>query len=379
MKKIALLGSTGSIGRQVIDCALRYPDKYKIVSLAAGSNASLLAKQIDLIKPRVATLSDPKNASKIMSLPPSTTLYTGEKATLHAIVEEADLVFVAIMGFAGLESVLEAIRQKKTVALANKETLVAGGEIVIRAAKEAGVDILPVDSEHSAIWQSLYLKKDTPFEKLIITASGGAFRDVPIEKMAYLKAEDALKHPNWTMGKKITIDCATMVNKGLEVIEAKWLFDCPLDRIEVLYHPESIVHSMVEYCDGAIIAQLGYPSMELPISLAMSYPERLKGAPTLSLAGKTLHFGSIDPIRYPCFPLVLKSAEMGHNYPCALSAANEEAVKLYLEDKIAFTEIYDYLSAALDKTVQSSVTLESLRSTDYAARTAVYQRYNSRH
>ena len=180
------------------------------------------------------------------------------------------------------------------------------------------------------------------------------------------------------MGKKITIDCATMVNKGLEVIEAKWLFNCPLDKIEVLYHPESIVHSMVEYADGAIIAQMGYPSMELPISLAMSYPERLKGAPTLSLAGKTLHFFEVDNNRYPCFPLVLKSAQMGHNYPCALSAANEEAVKLYLEDKIAFTEIYDYLSAALDATISSEVTLDSLRQTDAAARRSVYQRYNSR-
>ena len=378
MKKIALLGSTGSIGRQVVNCALRYPDRYKIVSLAAGSNAALLGEQINLLKPRVATLSDSSKVGEIKSLPSETTLYAGENSTLHAIVEEADLVFVAIMGFAGLESVLDAIRQKKTIALANKETLVAGGEIVMAAAKTAGVDILPVDSEHSAIWQSLYLKKDTPFEKLIITASGGAFRDVPIEKMASLKAQDALKHPNWTMGKKITIDCATMVNKGLEVIEAKWLFNCPLDKIEVLYHPESIVHSMVEYADGAIIAQMGYPSMELPISLAMSYPERLKGAPTLSLAGKTLHFFEVDNNRYPCFPLVLKSAQMGHNYPCALSAANEEAVKLYLEDKIAFTEIYDYLSAALDATISSEVTLDSLRQTDAAARRSVYQRYNSR-
>ena len=193
-----------------------------------------------------------------------------------------------------------------------------------------------------------------------------------------MKAADALKHPNWSMGKKITIDCATMVNKGLEVIEARWLFDCPYDRIKVLYHPESIVHSMVEYADGAIMAQMGYPSMELPISLAMSYPERLKGAPTINLAGKTLRFNELDMKRYPCFPLVIESAKKGNNYPCALSSANEEAVRLYLEDKIGFTEIYDYLSYVLDKTDVKTVTYENLVETDRVARELVYERFNSK-
>ena len=378
MKKIALIGSTGSIGRQVIACAERYPERYKIISLAAGGNAKLLGSQINTLKPSVAALCDASKAGEIDSLPEETTLYTGENAALHAVTNEADLVFVAVMGFAGLKTVLEAIKLKKDVAIANKETLVAGGEIVTALAKANGVELIPVDSEHSALWQSMYLRKDTAFKNLIITASGGAFRDMPIESLPTLKAADALKHPNWNMGKKITVDCATMVNKGLEVIEAKWLFDCPLEKIKVLYHPESIVHSMVEYADGAIIGQMGYPSMELPISLAMSYPERLAGAPTLDLAGKTLHFGELDMKRYPCFPLVIESAKAGDNYPCALSSANEEAVRLYLEDEIGFTEIYDYLKYVLDKTVKAPATYENLVETDLRSRELVLNRHKAR-
>ena len=378
MKKIALIGSTGSIGRQVIDCVERYPERYKIISLAAGGNAKLLSSQINKLRPAVAALCDASKAGEIGTLPKETALYTGENAALHAVMSEADLVFVAVMGFAGLKTVLEAIRLKKDVAIANKETLVAGGEIVTRLAKENGAELIPVDSEHSALWQSMYLRKDTPFKNLIITASGGAFRDMPIESLPTLKAADALKHPNWNMGKKITIDCATMVNKGLEVIEARWLFNCPYDKIKVLYHPESIVHSMVEYEDGAIMAQMGYPSMELPISLAMSYPERLAGAPTLDLAGKTLHFNELDLKRYPCFPLVIESAKKGDNYPCALSSANEEAVRLYLENEIGFTEIYDYLSYVLDKTTPMPATYENLVKTDAVSRNLVYERYNSK-
>jgi len=378
MKKIALLGSTGSIGRQVIACAKRYPERYQIVSLAAGSNAALLNEQIESVKPKIAALADPKDVGAIKNLPQGTVLYTGENAMLHAVTEQADLVFVAVMGFVGLKSVIEAINLGKNVAIANKETLVAGGSIVTALAKEKGVELIPVDSEHSALWQCMGLRKDAAFKNLIITASGGAFRDVPIENLAVLKAADALRHPNWNMGKKITVDCATMVNKGLEVIEAKWLFDCGYDKIKVMYHPESIIHSMVEYDDGAIMAQMGFPSMELPISLAMSYPERLAGAPTLDLMGKTLHFGEIDYKRYPCFPLVLESAKKGNNYACALSAANEEAVGLYLKDAIGFTEIYDYLAFALDKTTQKQATYENLVETDALARQFVFERFNGK-
>ena len=377
-KKIALLGSTGSIGRQALECIKRYPERFEVVSLAAGSNASLLCEQAKEFHPGTVCLADAEAVKDLKSIPENCDFYYGENASLHAITEDCDLVFVAIMGFAGLRCVLKAIEMGKNVAIANKETLVAGGEIVTKLAREKGVELIPVDSEHSAIWQSLAFDKQTPFRRLLITASGGAFRDVPLGELKRMKAADALKHPNWNMGKKITVDCATMVNKGLEVIEARWLFDAAYERISVLYHPESIVHSLVEFDDGAIINQMGYPSMELPIMLAMSYPERLEGAPTLSLAGKTLHFGEIDEKRYPCFPLVLESAKAGDNYPCALSAANEEAVALYLQDRIAFTEIYDYLSFALDGVVRSAVSYEKLEETDRVAREAVYKRFGER-
>ncbi|MBO4572869.1 MAG: 1-deoxy-D-xylulose-5-phosphate reductoisomerase [Clostridia bacterium] len=377
--KIALLGSTGSIGRQVVTCVERYPERYEIVSLSACSNAALLNEQIKRIKPRVAALENAEKASLIGDIPDGTELVTGENSSLKAVLNDADLVFVAIVGFAGLKCVLKAIEMKKNVALANKETLVAGGEIVTRLAAENGVEMIPVDSEHSAIWQSMYLNKNTSFKRLIITASGGAFRNVPIEELKNLKAAEALKHPNWSMGPKITVDCATMVNKGLEVIEAHWLFNCPYDKIDVLYHPESIVHSLVEYDDGALIAQMGYPSMELPISLALSYPERLAGPPRIDLVGKTLHFDEIDNKRYPCFSLVKDSAKAGGNMPCALSSANEEAVGLYLKDLISFTEIYEYLSYALDKTPLKGADYQTLVETDAAARRLVKERFSNKH
>ncbi|MBO7525686.1 MAG: 1-deoxy-D-xylulose-5-phosphate reductoisomerase [Clostridia bacterium] len=376
VKRIALLGSTGSIGTQVLKCVERYPERFEIVSLCAGKNAALLSEQIKKFRPKVAALSDASCACAVKEIPAGCDFYYGEAAAEHAIVSDADLVFVAIMGFAGLKCVVTAINMGKDVAIANKETLVAGGELVIKLAKEKGVNIYPVDSEHSAIWQSLSFDTARPFKRIIITASGGAFRDTPIEELKYKKAKDALAHPNWNMGAKITVDCATMVNKGLEVIEAHWLFNAPYEKINVLMHPESIVHSLVEFADGAIINQMGYPSMELPIMLAMSYPERLAGAPVLDLAGKTLHFFEMDKTRYPCFDLVIESAKTGDNYPCALSAANEEAVALFLQDKIAFTDIYGYLSDALDKTKRLEPTLENLLTTDRLARLAVYKKFN---
>ena len=377
-KKIALLGSTGSIGRQALMCVERYPERFEIVSLAANRSAELLLAQAEKFSPKVVAITDTESAQKIKKLPEGVEFYYGENAALHAVLEEADLVFVAIMGFAGLKCVLSAVNMGKDVAIANKETLVAGGDIVTKLAKEKGVNVYPVDSEHSAIWQSLSFRNDIPFKKIIITASGGAFRDTPIEDLKYKKAADALKHPNWSMGAKITVDCATMVNKGLEVIEARWLFDAPYEKIGVLTHPESIVHSLVEFEDGAIINQMGYPSMELPIMLAMSYPERLAGAPTLDLAGKTLHFGELDYKRYPCFPLVINSAKEGDNYPCALSAANEEAVALFLQDKIAFTDIYAYLSHALDGIERLEPTYENLVYTDRKAREFVINKFESK-
>lgn len=375
MIKISLIGSTGSIGRQVVDVALRHKDKFKIITLAAGGNAKLLEEQANLLHPEVIALADPEKACEIKELPEGTALYTGENAVLHAVSEKSDIVFVAVSGFAGLKPTLEGISLGKDIALANKETLVAGGEIVMKLAKEKGVRIIPVDSEHSAIFQCLGFKRDADFRKLIITASGGAFRDLPKEKIEKMNAADALRHPNWNMGKKITIDCATLLNKGLEVIEACRLYNAPLEKVEAIIHPESIIHSMVEFCDGAIMAQLGYPSMEIPIQLALTYPKRYEtGVPFLSLAGKTLHFDNIDTDRFPCFSLALDAYKKGGLYPCAMNAANEAAVKLYLEDKIKFYDIAELISYATEKAQNGEVTYDNLVFADAEARRAVQKK-----
>ena len=375
MIKISLIGSTGSIGRQVVDVALRHKDKFKIITLAAGGNAKLLEEQANLLHPEVIALADPEKACEIKELPKGTALYTGENAVLHAVSEKSDIVFVAVSGFAGLKPTLEGISLGKDIALANKETLVAGGEIVMKPAKEKGVRIIPVDSEHSAIFQCLGFKRDADFRKLIITASGGAFRDLSKEKIEKMNAADALRHPNWNMGKKITIDCATLLNKGLEVIEACRLYNAPLEKVEAIIHPESIIHSMVEFCDGAIMAQLGYPSMEIPIQLALTYPKRYEtGVPFLSLAGKTLHFDNIDTDRFPCFSLALDAYKKGGLYPCAMNAANEAAVMLYLEDKIKFYDIAELISYATEKAQNGEVTYDNLVFADAEARRAVQKK-----
>ena len=369
MINIALLGSTGSIGRQVVNTALRHKDKFRIVSLAANSSADILKEQISLIRPEVVALTDSSKAGMITELPKNTLMYTGENAVSHAITENADVVFVAISGFAGRRPTLEAIECGKTLALANKESRVAGGELVMNEAKRKGVKIIPVDSEHSAVFQCLGFETDRKFRKIILTASGGAFRDLDKQTIAGLKAEAALKHPNWLMGKKITIDCATMLNKGLEVIEACRLYNAPLDKVEAIIHPESIIHSMVEFDDGAIMAQLGFPSMEIPIQLALTYPERLNtDVPFLSLAGKTLSFREIDNDRFPCFGLALESFVQGDNYPCAMNAANEIAVKAYLDDRIKFYDIPKVIGRATEKCRRAAPTFEALIETDREAR-----------
>ena len=369
MLKIALLGSTGSIGKQVVNTALRHSDKFRIVSLAANSSAEILNEQIRLLKPEVVALTDSSKAQAIKSLPQNTCLYTGENAVIHAITQDCDIVFVAMSGFAGLRPTLEAIEAGKNIALANKETLVAGGEIVMRRAKEKGVKIIPVDSEHSAIFQCLNFNLNAEFEKLIITASGGAFRNLKKSEIEKAVAADALKHPNWQMGKKITIDCATLLNKGLEIIEACRLYSAPLEKVEAIIHPESIIHSMVRFADGAVMAQLGYPSMEIPIQLALTYPDRLNtGVPPLDLAGKSLTFGEIDGDRFPCFSIALDSFKKGDNYPCAMNAANEIAVAAYLKGEIGFYDISDIISKVVEKTPRTEPTYDNLVLTDAFAR-----------
>lgn len=376
MIKIALLGSTGSIGKQVLNVVDRYPEKFKIVSLSANKNVAVFAEQVNKYKPKIATLTNPENLYQITSMPKETTFYYGENALLHAITEDCDIVFDAVMGFAGLSAVLQAIKLKKDIALANKETLVAGGELVMSLAKKAGVRIIPVDSEHSAIFQCLECNREKPYKKLIITASGGAFRNKSVEELSNVTVSDALLHPTWQMGKKITVDCATMMNKGFEVLEAMWLFNAKKEDIQVVIHPQSIIHSMVEFEDGAILAQMGNPSMELPIQLALTYPERLyTGIEPLNLIGKTLEFYDVDRKKYPCFEIMEKAIEKGGNYPVTVSGADEVAVELFLQGKIKFLQIADLVSYATEFTEKTELSLEGLKYADMRARERVIEKY----
>ncbi len=379
MKKIALLGSTGSIGKQVLEVVDRYPEKFKIVSLCCNKSAKELASQIQKYKPTVAGLTNAEYASEIANLPKGVTLYTGENALLHCVLSEADIIVVAVVGFCGLAPVIEACKMGKTIALANKESLVVGGKIVTELAKKQGATIIPVDSEHSAIWQCLHFNKSAPFKKIILTASGGALRNIPVDELERVTPEIALNHPTWKMGAKITIDCATMMNKGLEVMEACWLFDCTPNDIEVVIHPQSIVHSMVEYADNALIAQLSNPSMDIPIQLALSYPERIEGSTkALDFSLLSLDFCKPSLERYPCLALALESAKKGKNFPCALSGANEVAVELFLNGKIKFTQISKYVRFALDNTAELEPTYENLVKTDFLAREAVLNAYKEK-
>jgi len=347
MKKIALIGSTGSIGRQVLSVCRRHADKFKIVSLAAGGNSRLFFEQVKEFSPSVATLAN-ETGENLLAYG-GTEFFFGENAFINAIIKEADIVVVALVGFKGIVAVLDAIKKGKDIALANKESLVVGGELVIRKAVDMGVKIVPVDSEHSAIWQCLNFDFNKPFKKIILTASGGAFRDKTKEELKKVTAKDALMHPTWNMGAKITVDCATLVNKGFEVIEAKWLYNTTFDKIDVIIHRESIIHSMVEFNDGSVSAQLSYPSMELPITLALNFPDRIDaGLNSLDFAAiKTLSFAAPDIERFPCLNLIVEAGKRGGGYPAVANGANERAVKLFLENKISFNDIYSSIEGAL--------------------------------
>ncbi len=361
MKKIALIGSTGSIGRQVLNVVRRNPEKFKIISLAGGENSELFLEQVQEFKPSVATLAKAVDKDKLCGNK-STEFFFGERAFINAIVEEADVIVISLVGFMGIVAVLNALEKGKNIALANKESLVVGGSLVMQVAKEKGLQILPIDSEHSAIWQALSFDFNKPFKRMIITASGGAFRDFSIEQIKNLKAKDALKHPNWNMGAKITVDCATLVNKAFEVIEAHWLYNADFSKIDVIIHRESIIHSMVEYLDNSIIAQMSYPTMELPIALALSYPERIKSE-VLSLDFEKiakLTFSAVDNEKYPSFKRVIESAKKGGAYPAVANGANEQAVKLFLKDKISFTDIYKAIDGALNSFSGAGKTFEDL-------------------
>lgn len=346
MKNIALIGCTGSIGRQTIKVAARYPDKFRIVAMAANTGGEVFVRQAAEVRPAFAAL---RQEGEAVPVPAGTRFARGESAFEEACsYADADVVLVAVTGFAGLKAALLAIAAGKDIALANKESLVAGGDLVMRLAAEKGVNVLPVDSEHSAVWQCLHFDGKAPFSRILLTASGGALRDVPLAELSSVTAAQALAHPNWDMGAKITIDCATMLNKGFEVIEAMHLYGAALSQIKVLIHRESVVHSLVEFADGAALAQLGVPSMELPIQLALTYPERLPCCPPADLAAVgALHFSEVERGRYPCFFLALGCAEKGGAYPCILNAAGEVAVGAFLKGQIKYTQIAEIIEGAL--------------------------------
>ena len=355
MKRLVILGSTGSIGTQSLDIAREYKDEFEIVALAAGHNHRLMEEQIREFKPRYAVMWDEEAAEALKSSVADTDVKVlcGMDGLIEiASLTDYDILLTAVVGMIGIRPTIAGIKAGKTIALANKETLVCAGHIIIPLAAKMGVSILPVDSEHSAIFQSLNGEPKGKIEHIWLTCSGGPFRGKKTEELKNVTAADALKHPNWSMGKKITIDSATMVNKGLEVMEARWLFNVDYDRIKVLIHPQSIVHSMVEYVDGAVIAQLGVPDMRLPIQYALFYPDRKSADAARPRADfyklKSLDFDEPDTETFKALPLAVKVGRAGGILPTVYNAANEEAVAAFLAGKIGFLDICDMISAAVE-------------------------------
>ncbi len=362
MKNIVVLGSTGSIGTQTLDVVRALPESFRVVGLAAGLNHGLLASQLAAFRPRMAW-ADGDGGS----------LGDAQRVGMEDMVTEpdVDLVMVATTGRAGLAPTLAALRAGKQVALANKEVIVMAGELVTETARLHGAALLPVDSEPSAIWQCLQ-GEEQPVSKLIPTASGGPFRTRPLDEIADATPAEALAHPTWAMGRKISIDCATLMNKGFEVIECRWLFSVPFDRIDVVVHPQSVVHSMVELADGSVKAQLGPPDMRLPIQYALSYPDRLANT-SLPRFGPldvaSLTFEPLDGARYPCFSLAVEAGRLGGTYPAVLSAADEEAVHRFLDGGIAFGDIHALVRGVLDRhRADGDASLEAVLAADDWAR-----------
>ena len=369
MKKIAILGSTGSIGTQTLD-VVRANGDLEVVGISAGSNITLLEQQIREFHPKFAAVGDEAKAAelrdRVKDLPVK--IGSGMDGMIElATMPESEILVTAIVGMIGIRPTVAAMKAGKDIALANKETLVTAGHLIMPLAKECGVPILPVDSEHSAIFQSLNGERQNRIAKILLTASGGPFRGKKRAELAHVTLEDALKHPNWSMGRKITVDSATLVNKGLEVMEAKWLFDVKLEQIQVVVHPQSVIHSMVEYEDGAVIAQLGTPDMRLPIQYALYYPNRR------SLSGKRLNFyelGSLtfeepDMETFQGLSLAMKAMKAGGNMPTVFNAANERAVAMFLEKKIGFWNIPEIIEASMEHVdFRENPSLEKILSTE---------------
>lgn len=375
MKKITILGSTGSIGTQTLDVVRKNRDKFEVVAISANSSIDLLLEQILEFNPKYVAVYNEESASKLKNMIPSNidleVLSSMEGLVKICELEEVDIVLTAVVGMIGLMPTMAAIKAKKTIALANKETLVTAGEIVMREAKKNNVTILPVDSEHSAIFQCLNGERKKDIEKIILTASGGPFRGKNKEELINVTKDQALKHPNWDMGRKISIDSSTLMNKGLEVIEAKWLFDVDVEDIDVVVHPQSIIHSMVSFKDSSVMAQLGCPDMRLPIEYALTYPERSKtDFERLDLAKiATLTFENPDMETFPCLELAFKALKLGGTYPAVLNSANEFLVNEFLNDKIGFYDIPYYIERSLQQhNNRSNPTLEDILEVDRETR-----------
>jgi 1-deoxy-D-xylulose-5-phosphate reductoisomerase len=353
MKHLTILGSTGSIGVSTLEIVAAHPDRFAVTALTAGRNLDLLARQIRQFSPRIAVVAHSEDVPRLKELCAGLQvdiLGGVEGLIAAATADETDMVVAAIVGAAGLVPTAAAIRARKDIALANKETLVTAGHLFMDMVAEYGVKLYPVDSEHSAVFQSIEGHRSEDICKIILTASGGPFLNTPAEQLAGVTVRDALNHPNWSMGRKISIDSATMMNKGLEVIEARWLFDAPVEKIDVNIHPQSIIHSMVEYVDGCVIAQLGTPDMKAPIAYALSYPERvatgIKPLDLTILSGLTFHKPDVEKFR--CLSLAYRAIKDGESMPAVMNAANEIAVEAFLEGRIGFMQIAEVVERTMD-------------------------------
>ncbi len=371
MKRIAVLGSTGSIGTQCLDVAERLRDCIQVVALAAHRDHAKLHEQAQRFGVRHIALVDDSAASTLREREPDWHIYPGDEGLKTiATLPDVDLVVVGVAGVCGLSATVAALRAGKSIALASKEVLVAAGETVMALARERGLPIVPIDSEHSAVFQCLQGERAECVSRILLTASGGALRDVPLEQLPFVTAERALQHPTWRMGAKITIDSATLMNKGLEIIEAHWLFNLPADRVQVVLHPQSIVHALVEMQDGSVLAQLGLPDMRLPIQYALLYPERVDtGLPRLDLTQVgALTFAEPDPRRYPALQVARDALAAGGTMPAAMNAANEVAVARFLKGEIGFTDIIRCVQEVMEQHQPQPASLEAVQAVDAWAR-----------
>lgn len=379
MKQIAILGATGSIGVSTLEIVAAHPDKFKVTAMTAGRNLELFAEQVRCFKPQVAAVADTADIPQLKALLSGCQVKISggvEGLCEAATLPEVDMVVAAIVGAAGLIPTAAAISAGKDIALANKEILVTAGHLFMGLVEQHNVRLYPVDSEHSAVFQSIEGHRNADITKVILTASGGPFRETPLENLSLVTVADALNHPNWNMGRKITIDSATMMNKGLEVIEARWLFDLPPEKIAVNIHPQSIIHSMVEYIDGCVIAQLGIPDMKAPIAYALSYPQRVStGIEPLDLTSLSgLTFFKPDLVRFPCLGLAYRALDEGESMPAVMNAANEIAVDAFLSNKISYLQIATLIEKTMNEhNAHKLDSIEAVLDADHWGRTKAYE------